>query len=169
MEAPLVYTEKKRYVFPESVESNPNIGPPRDTSEEHAGKVQGFIDTIWKHARTVLSQFDRQVTYEDLYSLCGEVVSDQEESKSAAASVNPAVRRFSEALQAEIEDSLLCDPNDLLSGLAYTANEANYLISGVVREMLSDSPDERIVMSRVCGVDDARTPLSLPRRRVRVH
>lgn len=139
LDAPLVYTENKRYVFPESVESNPNIGPPRDTSEEHVGKVQGFINTIWKHAHTVLSQFDRPVTYEDLYSMCGQVVSDQEPKKLDTNPVEPAVRPFSKILQEE--GILLHDDDNPQRDLFDTANEAQFLISGVVRELLSDSPD----------------------------
>lgn len=105
-------------------------------------KVQGFINTIWEHADAVLSQYGRHVTYEDLYALCGEVVTDQQETKSAVASVNPAIRHFTDALKEQLGDSLLDSSNEPFTNLAYIANEANFLISGVVRELLSKSPDE---------------------------
>lgn len=59
LDAPLIYTENERYVLRENVESNPNVGPPRDAWKEHVSKVQGFINTIWERAHKVLSQFDR--------------------------------------------------------------------------------------------------------------
>ena len=142
LDAPLVYTENKRYVFPESVENNPKIGRPRDSSHRRVAKLRGYLDLVKQHAEPVLSQFGREVTYEDLYALCGVVVNDQEQRKGAHQPVNPEARQFSEKLEDEIGGDLLKCQEDPRDPLAFTANEATFLISGVVREMLSDSPDE---------------------------
>lgn len=143
LDAPLVYTENKRYVFPDSVEDNPKIGRPSDLSSRHIAMLRGFLGEVRQHAQAVLcedEEYHQQVTYEDLYALCGEIVTDQE--GSGIASLNPATRHFSEALVRETDQFLLSDKNNFRSDLSHTANEANFLISGVVREMLSDSPDE---------------------------
>ena len=143
LDAPLVYTKNKRYVFPDSVENNPRIGRPKDSSRRHVAKVRGFLGEVRQHAQAVLcedEEYHQRVTYEDLYALCGEIVTDQEQSGIGSAA--PSVRHFSEALARETDRFLLSDENNLRSDLSHTANEANFLISGVVREMLSDSPNE---------------------------
>ena len=71
--------------------------------------------------------------------MCGQVVSDQEPRKLDTNPVEPAVRPFSEIL--EKEGLLLHDDENPWEDLFDTANEAQFLISGVVRELLSDSPD----------------------------
>lgn len=142
LEAPLVLTEHDRYVFPSSMETNPNIGQPCKTCKEDAVKVQEFINTVWEHAHTMLSQYGRKANYEDLYALCGEVVSDQEVAKAAVDPINLTIRSFSETLRKEAEEYLLRNRENPPSDLFHTANEANFLISGVVRELLSMSPDK---------------------------
>lgn len=138
---PLVYTENKRYVFPDSVENNPKIGRPHETSDERVNAIRGFLDAVLTHAETVFNQFGRDATYEELYALCGEVVSDQSEQKLAHQSINPAVRYFSEVLQEKVGKDLLDSPDDPRPPFAFTANEADVLISGVVRELLSNTPE----------------------------
>lgn len=137
LEAPLVFTEHKRYAFPDSVETNPNIGQPHETSDERIERVRSFLEVVRGQAEAFLHRFNRDVTYEDLYALCGEVVSYEEERKLATEPVNPAIRPFSEVLRNEANDFLLRDDDN---PVFRTANEATFLISGVVRELLSDSP-----------------------------
>jgi hypothetical protein len=80
LDAPLVYTERERYVFPGSVENNPRIGRPKDSSRRHVAKLRGFLGEVRQHAQTVLcedEEYHERVTYEDLYALCGEIVSER--------------------------------------------------------------------------------------------
>lgn len=142
LDADLVYTKNKRYVFPNSVESNPKIGRPHESSDERVRTIRGFLDTVRTHAESVLGKFNRTVTYEDLYALCGEVATNQAEGKLAHQPANPEVSPFSKVLQKEFGEELLNPSEDPRVPLAFTANEADVLISGVVREMLSDTPDE---------------------------
>lgn len=107
LDAPLVYTENQRYVFRDSVENDSKIVGPHESSSEYVRKVQDFLDFVRQYARKIFNQFGREVTYEDLYTLCGEVVNDQEEKKLSHHSVNPAVRTFSEMLQEEFETTAL--------------------------------------------------------------
>jgi hypothetical protein len=81
LNAPLVFTEHKRYAFPESVESNPNIGEPHETSDERVTKVRSFLDAVRQHAEAFLDRFDRDVTYEELYALSGEVQTNQKKTR----------------------------------------------------------------------------------------
>jgi hypothetical protein len=141
LNAPLVFTEHKRYPFPVSAESNPNMGEPHETSEERVTRLRNFLDAVRRHAEPFLDRFNRDVTYEELYSLCGEVQTNQKKQALAHQPVNPEVSHFAEALQGEVGEVLLDSSEDPRSPLAFTANEATVLISGVVRELLSNTPE----------------------------
>lgn len=114
-------------------------------------KIRGFLRVVHYHARRVLDESDKPnqpVTYEDLYHLCAQVVTDT--SGGATRYTDPfnlAIRPFSEKLRRDAKPFLLEDPEPhILDGskpLLSTAEEGCWLITGVVRGMLnSDNVDD---------------------------
>lgn len=61
---------------------------------------------------------------------------------------------FAEALQQQVGEVLLDSSEDPRSPLAFTANEANVLISGVVRELLSNTPEIQGLDPLLAAIDE---------------
>jgi hypothetical protein len=144
-----------RYVFSDAVESRPS---------EIVGTTRNFLTVIRNYAQSVLesevgkgqSQSVREINYEDLLYLCRVIRDDQDGTLS-----NLAVRPFSEKIRTDASSFLLKSKHGgderpgAMNDLAYTADEAAWLISGVVREALSRPVDEKTLESSFEPLVDA--------------
>lgn len=118
-----------RYVF--SNESNSS----NSSSSGIIDRTRAFLEVIRDYAKSALQEseeIDQKITYEDLLYLCHQIRDDQRGVPS-----DIAIRPLSEKIRAEIGSSLLESQFERMNDLAFTAEEATWLISGVIREALS--------------------------------
>ena len=149
---PIVFSANERYEHCDRAEPAPN-------SEERVDRVRAFLGIVSNYAQRVLCESgkpDQLVTYEDLYHLCAQVVTDQSGGDTRSTDpFNLAIRPFSEKLKREAETPLLSGSDDRLNNLAYTAREATFLITGVVREMLhSDNVNDESFLPLLKAIDE---------------
>lgn len=140
-ERPLRLAETQRYVSVQESESS------EETTDNNVEKIRAFLKAIRDYAQPILQEgkYARDVNYEDLLYLCRMIRNDQVDRVDTPT--NPAIRPLSERIRDDAHSSLLESPNQgdehrhETKNLAYTAGEAAWLISGVVREALSRAVD----------------------------
>jgi uncharacterized protein YfkK (UPF0435 family) len=140
-ERPLRLAETQRYVSVQESERT------EDTTDNKVEKIRAFLKVIRSYARPILQEGEnvREVNYEDLLYLCRMIRNDPVDWVDTPT--NPAIRPFSERMRADARSSFLESPNqgdddqNEMNDLAYTADEAAWLISGVVREALNKTVD----------------------------
>lgn len=140
-ERPLRLAETQRYISIQESERS------EDTRDSKVEKIRAFLRAIRSYARPILQEgkYAREVNYEDLLYLCRMIRNDLVDRVDTPT--NPAIRPFSERMWADARSSFLESPNqgdddqNEMNDLAYTADEAAWLISGVVREALNKPVD----------------------------
>lgn len=108
-------------------------------------KIKGFLRVIRCYAQATLQASNRQdqngkreINYEDLFYLCRMIRDDQ-----FGPLPNLAIRPFSEKIRADAGSFLIESRHRDMNDLAYTADEASWLISGAVRKALDKPVDDK--------------------------